>query len=364
MPRRRTAWLVACVALFLLGAQCLEADPIPSPDQFAAYDQGSVIMVTWHFYPKFLPAKFTVPETTLPVALDDPATLKATIAELARASFSFSLDGAPLALRVPPDVSIAPDGGCVVRMLYPGRKNGRLVIRNHLTPVYPPAYVMDYRVFSPINRAHCAVGYFKGGGASPAVDYTQAAADAKPTLLDWFNATPVRLFAAELRTAWINPNWLLLVVLLALTRPAREIVPLVALLVGAWLVPCFFWNITNRQIPVTIPPAVAGVVTALLGALLLVRPPPLRMLGGLLVGAGIFNSCFDIQQTSLERPEADIGNLLALGLGFAVGLGFLVAVTVPILGECRKFPGFERTWAPRVGWALAAVALAVPWVPG
>jgi hypothetical protein len=81
-----------------------------------------------------------------------------------------------------------------------------------------------------------------------------------------------------------------------------------------------------------------------------------------LAGVGLLNGCFDIQQSSLERPGADVANLIGAGLGFATGLALIFAIGILLAAECRKFPGFDHDWKPIICWALAVLALILAFV--
>ena len=112
--------------------------------------------------------------------------------------------------------------------------------------------------------------------------------------------------------AWINTNWLFMAILLLLTRPGRDIYPLAWIMAGAWVVPCFFWAMDDLQIPVGIHPIVPALATVAICALCLRPSQNFAGLAVALGAAGLLNGCFDIQQTSLERPASDVANLIGL----------------------------------------------------
>ncbi|HEX4141075.1 MAG TPA: hypothetical protein VHY09_12050, partial [Candidatus Methylacidiphilales bacterium] len=209
------------VVLCFVAVLPLRADPVPSLDQLTVIDQGSQLTLIWHFYYKLLPEKLSLPESGAQVALDDPATLKAGLATLARGAFAITVDGKPNPPTALSDLNLAADGGCYATLSYPGRKNAHVELRETILPLYPPGYIINYEIYSPLARSRGVTGYFTGGAPSPVVAYTQISDDYKPSLFDALNATPVRLFKAELRAAWINPGWLLLTLIVLLLRPAR-----------------------------------------------------------------------------------------------------------------------------------------------
>jgi hypothetical protein len=353
---------LVCIGL-LLAALPLSADPVPSLDQLTVIDQGAQVTVVWHFFSKLLPPKVTLREKNpRVVTLDDPATLKQNLSELASAAFAITLDGQPDPLTKISELTVAPDGGCFATLLYPGRKNGRLQMRETLLPDYPSSYIINYQVYSPLDRARGVSGYFTGGAPSPIVDYVQFDGNAQPSAWDWLGSKPVQLFKTELRTAWINTNWLFMAILLLLTRPAKDIYPLAWIMAGAWVVPCFFWVMDGLQIPNALHPILPGMATVALCFLCLRPSVTFEGLAIAVGAAGLLNGCFDVQQTSLERPAPDISNLIGLCLGFVAGLALVFAIGFPIVSECRKYPGFQRAWAPKICWALALLALVLPWV--
>jgi len=356
-----------CVVLMgvagIVGAPPVFADPTPSLDQLYVIDQGRQFTVIWHFYYKLLPLKFILREkNSKMIALDDPATLKENLADIASVAFELKIDGQPAPLTKISELTIAPDGGCFVTMLYPGHKNGHLELQENLLPYYPSSYVMNYQIYSPLNRLKGVSGYFTGGAPSPVVDYIQLDADAPPSMLDWLNSTPVALFKSGLRTAWINTNWLFMAILLALMRPARDVLRLGLVMAAGWFLPGFFWVLDGLQIPVTIHPVIPGLVTVFICFLVLLRSEKFLWLAIPIAGASLLNGCFDIQQTSMERPASDPVNLAGLSLGFVAGLALVFAIGLALVAECRKYPGFQKAWAPKICWGLAALAMILPWV--
>ena len=297
-----------------------------------------------------------------PLAFDDPTTLRQNLRELATSAFEVTLDGRTDPLQTISELTLAPDGGCFATLIYTGQKKGRVTVRETILPAYPASYIINYEIYNPLDRGRGVSGYLTGGAPGPAVAYTQLASDAAPSISDALNSAPVRLFKSDLRTPWIDTNWLFTVILLSLLRPARELYPLFLIMAMAAVVPRFLWVMDNLQIPFSIHAILPGIVTALLCGLCLRRPPSLTGLGAALTVSSLLDGCYDIQQTPLERPEAAVTNLLGLCLGFVSGLALIFAVGYPLVSECRKYPGFQRGWAPKIGWALAAAALILPWV--
>jgi hypothetical protein len=361
----RRTWIFRLALAALLSVSSvfpLFADPVPSLDQLTVIDQGPQITVIWHFYLKLLPAKFIPPGTSAQVALDDPSALRQNLTLLASSAFSLTLDGQPAPLTKISELTVAPDGGCFVSLLYPGRRSGHLQFRETLLPVYPSSYVINYRIYSPLAPARGLSGYLLGGAPPDAVAYTQVSGTISPSFLDQFDLTPVKLFKAELRTAWIDTDWLFLAILLVLCRPARELPLLAVIMFSTWFIPCFFWTMNNFQVPVPLHPALAGLVTAALCVLTLRPSLAFKSLAWSVAAAGLLNGCCDVQQSSLERPAPVVPNLIGLGLGFALGLALIFLLTLILVTECRKLPGFDRDWTPKIVWALALFALILPWL--
>lgn len=340
-----------------------DADPTPSLDQLYVIDQGRQFTVIWHFYYKLLPPKFIFREkNSKPIVLDDPATLKENLADIASAAFDLQVDGVPAPLLKIQELTVAPDGGCFATLLYPGHKNGRLQLRENLLPYYPSSYIINYQVYSPLDRLKGVSGYFTGGAPSPVVNYVQWGTDAPPSVLDWLNSTPVLLFKSELRTAWINTNWLFMAIVVVVLRPGRDVLRLGLVMAAGWFLPSFFWVLDGLQIPVTIHPVIPALVTVCICFLMLRRGMKFHWLAVFVAGASLLNGCYDIQQTSLERPASDSANLTGLSLGFVAGFALIFAIGMPLVAECRKYPGFQQGWAPKICWGLAALALILPWV--
>ena len=139
----------------------LVADPTPSLDQLTVIDQGPQVTVVWHFFYKLLPPKFILREiNSQAIDLDDPATLKTKPGRLASAAFALTLDGQPAPLTKISELTVAPDGGCFATLLYPGRQNGRLQLQETLLPYYPSSYVINYEIYSPLDRGAGRIGLF------------------------------------------------------------------------------------------------------------------------------------------------------------------------------------------------------------
>jgi hypothetical protein len=326
-------------------------------------DHGDQLVVDWHFYPRLLPARFNLPEhPEQSIALDDPATLKENLTKLASAAFAVTLDGKSVALANPPDVTVAPDGGCDVTLIYRGRKNSHLQVRETILPLYPSSYIIDYQVYSPLAPVRGSIGYLMGGGPSPVIEYTQIGDDYRPSVFDWFNATPFKLFKSELRAAWINTSWLFLTLAVLLTRPARELYPLAWVMAMAWIIPIFLWAVRDAQIPLALHPIIPALVTAAIALICARWIPPFAGMIAILVVAALLNGCFEVQQTTLERPPPTPGNLTGLLLGLVASFALIFAAGLPIITECRKYPGFQRAWVPKICLGLALLALVVPWL--
>jgi hypothetical protein len=351
-PRKFISRLAVVVVCFIAVTSLLSADPTPSRSQ---------LTLVWHFYPRLLPAKFSLPRSGAQIVLDDPASLKSNLTALAADAFQLSLEGQAQGPRSD-DVNFTADGGCYATLLYPGRKNARVQLRETILPLYPPGYVINYEIYSPVARARGVTGYFTGGAPSPVVDYTQTGDDYKPSIFDSLNAAPWKLFKAGLRAAWTNPSWLFLTLIVLLLRPVRELYPLAWIMALAWILPIFIWAAKGAQIPFPLHPAIPALVMAAIAALGVLRPPRVPVLAAALAVAGLLNGCLEIQRTTLERPPPTGANLTGLVLGLLAGFALIFAVALPILHECRKQPGFQRAWAPKIAAALALGALVLAFI--
>jgi hypothetical protein len=280
---------------------------------------------------------------------------------VALGAFALTVDGKAVQPTLS-EVNLAADGGCYATLVYPGRKNARLELRETILPLYPPSYIINYEIYSPLARAHGVTGYFAGGAPSPVVEYMQVGDDYKPSIFDALNATPVKIFKAELRAAWINLSWLFLTLIVLLLRPARELYPLAWIMVMAWILPTFIWAANGAQIPFALHPIIPALLTAVIAAWCVWKSPPFAAVAALLALAGLLNGCFEIQKTTLERPPPDGPNLTGLVLGLIAGFALIFAVALPLLHECRKQPAFQPSWAPKIAGVLALGALILAFV--
>jgi hypothetical protein len=130
----------------------------------------------------------------------------------------------------------------------------------------------------------------------------------------------------------------------------------------AWIAPVFVWAVDGVQIPVPLPAVVPALATALLGTALVRWPLSLPATAAALALAGLLNACHEIQQTALERPPPTGANLAGLVLGLVTGFALVFAAGLPIVAECRKIPGFQQAWAPKLALVLAWAALLLAFV--
>jgi hypothetical protein len=351
------------VAAFCLAAVLpLRADPVPSLDQLTVIDQGNQLTLVWHFYYKLLPQKFTLPEYGTQVDLGDAATLKQSLIRIARSAFAITIDGKPAPPADLSEINLAADGGCTVTLFFSGSKNAQLELRETILPLYPASYIINYEIYSPVARAHNVTGYFQGGAPAPVVTYTQVGDDYKPSIFDALNATSVKLFKAELRAAWLNPAWLFLTLIVLLLRPARELYPLAWIMAMAWLLPIFIWAADGAQIPFPLHPLEVALVTAAIAALGIWLAPSFAVFASTVAFAGLLNGCLEVQVTNLERPPPDGSDLTGLVLGLIAGFALIFAIALPLLHECRKQPGFQQNWAPKIAEVLAVLGLVLPFI--
>ena len=66
----------------------------------------------------------------------------------------------------------------------------------------------------------------------------------------------------------------------------------------------------------------------------------------------------DIQPLLLDIRPRRI--LVGLSLGFVGGIALVLLVLVPLWWECKKYPGFQENWAPRISWTIVAIAVFLP----
>jgi hypothetical protein len=361
-PRNFISCLAVVVVCFIAVLPSLRADPTPSLDQITVIDQGVQLTLIWHFYPKLLPEKFSLPGSGVQVDLGTPATLLQNLIRLSRNAFTVTVDGKTVPPAEQGQAIPAPDGSCYATLFYAAHKNGSVTLQENILPLYPPGYVINYEIYSPLARARGVTGYFTGGAPSPVVEYTQTGDDYHPSIFDSLNTPPVKLFKAELRAAWINPSWLLLVLIVLLLRPAKELYPLAWIMALAWILPIFIWANNGTQIPFAIHPLIPALVTAAIAALSVLAAPPFATIASGVAIAGLLNGCLEIQRTTLERPPPSGANLTGLVLGLLAGFALIFAVALPILHECRKYPGFQRTWTPKIAAAIALLALVLAFV--
>lgn len=318
-------------------------------------DQGNRLVMRCHFFYRLLPAQFLLHEMQdKPISLPttDTQLLKQNLSAMALVAFDLKIDGQPVQPTLL-DLYLYPDQSCNVTLSYPGHPHGNAELRAPILQYFRPGYVISVSISSTTGTKGA---YF--GKVFPSVaHFTQGAVVVRhPPSQPLFS----KAFMAELGTAWVNYNWILLCVVLLITQHPKQIIVLVGSILICWAVLCYAAAVFDYKILYKIPEIVLGVPTILLCLISAKgRNRPILFTFVTLAG-GLLNACYDMQQIALINPTRTINALAGLAMGFAGGLALVLLVLVPLWWECKKYPGFQENWAPKASWAVAILSIYLP----
>jgi hypothetical protein len=343
---------LAAVPLFLL-SQPLAADmPERNMANVQIEDQGSRMLISWHFFHWLLPRQFILHEKqdeliSMPA---DPHLLEQKLSEIAKVAFDFKVDGSPVQPTLL-KLTLYPNNSCFVFMSVPGHPRADIEMSAPVLKYFPPGYFLSVT----FRTATGTKGAFFGTKFPPVVHFQQGERP-RPPGKPFFSQD----FIAEWGAAWVNYNWILTCLILLLMRQARQIAVLVASIVVCWIALCFASVLFDFKLTHKIP-QIALCVPTLLVCLISVRFPKRWILLTLVaIVAGLMNACFDLQQIPLSVPAQTVNALAGLAFGFAGGIALVLLVLVPLWWECSKFPGFQESWAPRLSWIVAVLSVLLP----
>jgi hypothetical protein len=310
-----------------------------------------------------LPPTFVLQEkASQTITLNDPQTLNQNLSDLVSVAFDVHIDGQEVGQVKIEKLTVLPDRRCMVIFSYPAHPYGHVEIRAPILQYFPDTFFIYYEIFNIHNMGMGKSGFLgRKAPYQPIIDYTLLASDGSgpPVEVKTESASSVA-FKAEIRTAWINYNWLFICVILLLMQMPKRVVILVVSMIVCWILLCLLWVFADYKFPWKIPEIVLGIPTVLLCVVTVKYPD--RMVGLTLItlAAGILNACYDIQQIPLANLEKAIPALIGLSLGFAGGMGLVLLVLVPLLWECKKYPRFQTDWAPKICWVVAVIAIVAP----
>jgi hypothetical protein len=360
--RKRPSVFLAFLLALALGFADIPtfADPASTLQTLMIVDQGDFLSFQWSFYYVDFPSRFVLKEKQSKViSLDNPPTLYENISDIVSVAFDLRIDGQPIQPDKISRLTLSPNKVCTVTLIYRGRPGGRMELRAPVLQYLPPVTMINYEILRLGQTRNVITGNLMGH-ESPfpqVIVYREA--------IETFQSMPIEesvwfaLFKSELRTAWINSNWVLIsLILLVVYKPAKVCVPLLILIAG-WGAICVLYA-ANIKFPWTISELILGLPTALLGLVAARHPQKGLWLGLIACGAGFLNACYDLQQIRWTAEDGTSFALMGLCLGFACGLLSLVLALGIVLGECKKYRDFQVQYAPGICLLMAATAILLP----
>lgn len=356
-----TVWVLLAATVLIFLPRQLQADaPERNMANVKITDQGSHLLVSWHFFYFLLPQQFALHEKgdePISLAEADPSILEKNLREIAQTAFTVSVDGRvvePALL----SLTLYPNKSCLVLLSFPGHSGSKVDFRAPVLQYFPPAYFLSIS-FSSGKRM---TGAYFGKQFPPVAHFVQGDVPAPPSK-PLFSQD----FIAEFGAAWVNYNWILSCVVLLLMRHPKQIFGLIATIVTCWIFLCVASTLFDYKLPFKVPQIALCIPTLLLCFICVKYPRQWALLTLVTLMAGLLNACYDIEQIPLSVPAQTANALAGLALGFAGGIALVLFVLIPLWWECRKYPGFEKIWAPKISWAVAALAVFLPiqkWIFG
>jgi len=351
----QTVALVAVASVFLL-SRSLPADmPEYGMATLKIEDQGSQFIFNWHFFYSQMPPRFVLHEMhdeSISFPNADAGLLKKYLSDIALSAFDLSVDGE----KVQPELltlTLYPNKSCAVVLRYPGRPGRKADLRAPILRYLPSSYILNVRLSSSTG----VTGVRFGAAYPPVVHFVQGVDNVvRPPAPPRFS----KAFLSEVGTAWVNNNWILLGIVLLLLGQPKQIAALVASIVVCWILLCFATVILDWKFHWKIPEFTLCLPTVLLCLISLKCRARSVWFTVVTVAAGLLNACYDIQQIPVSDPAQTVNTLIGLSLGFVGGIALVLIVVVPLWWECRKYPGFQEHWAPKIAWAVALLAVFLP----
>jgi hypothetical protein len=356
----KAAFVVAAVSALFLGGNLRADTPEKNMANLKIEDQGTQMVVSWHFFYYLLPQNFVLHEMQdEPMALDtaDSHLLEKNLSDFVLSAFEVTVDGRTVQPTLL-SLSTYPNKSCLAFLSYPGHPHSTVKLEAPVLQYFSPNYFLGVSVTSTTGKR----GGFIGKGFARDFQFVQGDIPRAPT-------KPLfsKDFIAEWGAAWVNYNWILSCLVLLLMRQMKQIALLIGSIVVCWILLCLASTLFDYRVPCKIPQIALGIVTVLLCILGTKYPQRFVLLTLVTMAAGALNAGYDIQQIPLTAPAQTVNALVGLAAGFAGGIAVVLVVVVPLWWECRKYPGFEQNWAPKICWGVAAIAVLLPihkWIFG
>ncbi len=358
-PRFLTALVLVALAWAIPDSRAV-ADPASTIQTLMIVDQGDFLSFQWSFYYVDFPPRFVLREKQdKEITLTDPATLYDNLEDIVSVGFDLRINGRS----VPPDkvsrLSISPNRICTVTLIYRGVPGGKMELRAPILQYLPPTAMVNYEILRLNQSSDIITGNLMAhaGPFQQAITYRELGRANEPA--PQLESEPFALFRTELKTAWVNSNWLLLSALLFLVYPVRRALVPLLVMVGIWIALCFAHDIA-LPFSWTMPAFVPAVTVALTGLVAWRCPGKESLMLAAVIAAALLNAAYDLQQVRWTPEDRAFPCLVALELGFTCGLALASLVWAVLGTECRRMPEYSAHWAPKIAVVIAVAALLLP----
>jgi hypothetical protein len=339
----------------------VSADPASTLQTLMIVDQGDFLTFQWSFYYVDFPPRFILREKpSKTISLDNPSTLYENMSEIISVAFDLRIDGQPVQPEKMARLTISPNKVCTVTLIYRGRPGGHMELRAPVLQYLPPIAMINYEILPLGHTNKIVTGNLMGheGPFPQVIVYLEAGkSDQSAPMME---SASFALFKAQLRTAWINSNWLIIsIILLVVYEPKRALAPL-SVMVISWVALCLLVARDHLKFPWAVSELILAFPTILVAVIAATRPQRWLWVMLITLGAGLLNACYDLQQIRWDAEDRSSSALIGLCSGFVCGILSLVLILIILLHECKKYREFQAVWAPRICWLMAVLAILLP----
>jgi hypothetical protein len=344
-------------------SQHVRADPARDIITVQIDDQATQLVLTWRFHYFQLPNHFLLKEKQSEViTVFDDTKREQKLRDFVSVAFDIRINDQPVTPRIE-KFQVWADRSVESTLVFPGTPNGHVEIRAPALQYFSGKAYINLRVSNP---DEVVGGFLSATREMPGVyNYVQVASNGQRSLLwrmdNWLNKlTATNAFKTEFRTAWVNCNWLFICIVLLLMQMGKRVLVLVGSMIVCWIFLCLLWVVSDYRFPFQISEIVLSIPTVLLCWVTVRHPGKVVWLTLITLIAGLLNGCYDMQQIPLKNPDQAAFALLGLCFGFVAGMALVFLIIFPLLWECKKYPGFQKDWAPKICWVIAVLAIFVP----
>ncbi len=318
------------------------------------HGRGRRLLLTWVFYYDELAPQALLPDGSGEKGiLTYPQELKPALSKVAQSAFLLKLGSETLPLPTVSQIIVLPDKTCLIVLAYTVADDGPLEVRAPVLRILPPNYLINVRFMGLDGKVGSTLldrnspplmAAVKGDGMD--------ASEATPG-----SANPFRTaFTAELGTAWVHTDWILLAILLSAANTGRRAAFLLSTMIILRIMLVYLVFAFGLVVPWRIPACVLCLPIIAIAVLATrVRQMPV-LFSVAVIGSGLMYTIYDLQFT--RDRVTSTASLIGYQTGFLAGFLLAVAIIIGIGVELNKSSEVHgKRSRSGICWAAAAVSL-------